>query len=622
MKINEIKDPRFLKNLSNYELNNLSAEIREFLIDSLSQTGGHLSSNLGVVELTVAMHKVFNSPTDKIVFDVGHQAYTHKILTGRADQFSSLRQYKGLSGFIKRNESDHDVWEAGHSSTSLSGALGLAVARDLNKEDHHVVAVIGDATIGGGMALEALNDIGHLGKKLIIILNDNEMSISKNVGALSSSFAKLRSSKSYFGAKQEVKELITRIPLIGNPIQKGVSGMNDRFKSMILKQFTWFEQLNIKYYGVIDGHDMDSLIKNLELSKEIDGPVLLHVVTKKGKGYKYAEEDQSGSWHGVSPFNIETGKSLKGLPDSHESWSNIISWTVEDLAESDDDICCITPAMSTGSKLEYFRSKYPERFFDCGIAEEHATTFAAGLAVAGKKPFLSIYSTFLQRSYDQLSHDVCRQKLPVVLGIDRAGIVGADGETHQGIYDVSFTQHLPNMTITMPKDGFEAQHLMFSAFKYNLPISVRYPRGSTFFKKVDEYQLIQYGTWTKESDGFVNVITYSEHVTKLQAFLSANDVEVSMYNARFIKPFDNEMFDKILSNGKPIVIYEEAAKIGSLGSELITYANSKGYNQTIEHIAIKDEFVQHGDVLSILKDLEMSYEDVLAKVKELENGKN
>ena len=621
MDINNIKDPKFLKELNTIQLNTLCTQIRDFLIDSLSKTGGHLSSNLGVVELTVAIHTIFNSPIDKILFDVGHQSYTHKILTGRANQFSNLRKYQGISGFIKRNESEHDVWEAGHSSTSLSGALGMAVSRDLNNEKHNVIAVIGDATIGGGMALEALNDIGHLGKNLIIILNDNEMSISKNVGALSNSFSNLRSSKGYLDTKRGVREFVKKIPLIGEPIQKGVSDLNDNFKSLMFNSFTFFDQLNIHYYGVIDGHNMNSLLKNLELAKEIEGPVLLHVITNKGKGYKYSEEDIEGIWHGVGPFNRETGEFLKKVPSTHESWSNIISWTVEDLAEMDSDICAITPAMGNGSKLQYFQSKYPERFFDVGIAEEHATTFAAGLALEGKKPFLSIYSTFLQRSYDQLNHDVCRQNLPVVIGVDRAGIVGADGETHQGLFDVAFTQHIPNMTITMPKDGFEAQHLMYSAFEYNLPISVRYPRGSTLFSKVKEYQLLDYGTWTKESEGDINIITYSEHVVKLKEYLCENQITVSMYNARFIKPFDTNMFEEILNSNKPILIYEESSKIGSLGSTLISYANDYGYNKKIYHMAIKDEFIQHGDVNSLLKECQLAYEDVLALIKEIKNDK-
>ncbi len=622
MNINDIKNPSFLKDLDTKQLYSLSDDIRDFLINSLSKTGGHLSSNLGVVELTIAIHKVFDSPKDKIVFDVGHQAYTHKILTGRANDFKTLRTYKGLSGFIKRCESEHDVWEAGHSSTSLSGALGMAVSRDLNKEDSHVIALIGDATIGGGMALEALNDIGHLGKNLIIILNDNEMSISRNVGALSKSFAKLRTSKGYFGTKKGIKEFTKKIPVIGNPIQKGISNFNDTFKSMILRNFTFFEQLGIQYYGVLDGHDISSLVKSLEVAKKIDGPVLLHVVTNKGKGYKYAEDDVSGSWHGVSAFDIESGKTLKEVTTNHESWSNIISWTVEDIAEKDSEICCITPAMGTGSKLEYFESKYPERFFDCGIAEEHATTFAAGLAISGKKPFLSIYSTFLQRSYDQLNHDICRQNLGVVLGVDRAGIVGADGETHQGVFDIAFTQHLPNMVITMPKDGFEAQNLIYSAFAYNKPVSVRYPRGTTLFEKVKEYQLIKFGSWTKLSEGDINIITYSSHADSLKAFLELHNINASVYNARFIKPFDKKMYQEILNSGKSILIYEEASKIGSLGSELIAYANEYGYSKKIHHMAIKDQFVQHGSVDELLKEQGLSYDDVLVKVKEILNGKN
>src|SRR5690625_4847288 len=467
MNLFQIENPKFLKNLDTEELKSLSQDIRDFLIESCAVTGGHIGANLGVVELSIAMHKHFNSPEDKFLFDVGHQAYIHKILTGRISQFDTLRQYKGLCGFPKTRESEHDVWEAGHSSTSLSAAMGMAKARDIKGEDYHVVPVIGDGALTGGMALEALNHIGSDKTDMTIILNDNEMSIAPNVGALHNMLGRIRTNSKYNRFKYDIEDAIQKMPQVGARLRDVADRVKDSLKYLVVEGI-FFEELGIKYIGPVDGHDFEDLEQAIESAKDYKGPVIVHVITKKGKGYHPAEDDQLGTWHGLGPYKIDTGEVLGRKKTV--SWSEFMSNSVLDKAYDDKRIVAITPAMPVGSKLTKFQKELPDRFFDVGIAEQHAVTMAAGLASNGMRPYLAIYSTFLQRGYDQLLHDVDRQNLNVFIGIDRSGLVGADGETHQGVFDISFITPLPNMTLMMPRDEFEAARMIDLAFEHEGPV--------------------------------------------------------------------------------------------------------------------------------------------------------
>ena len=486
MDLENIKDPSFLKDLSIKELELLSDDIRQFLIQNLSVTGGHIGPNLGVVELTIALHKSFDSPHDKILWDVGHQSYVHKILTGRAGEFDSLRQYKGLSGFPKMAESEHDVWETGHSSTSLSAAMGMAIARDLKKDNSSIIPVIGDGALTGGMALEALNHIGDEKKNMIVILNDNEMSIAPNVGALHGVLGRLRTAGKYQWAKDELEYLMKKIPAVGGKLASTAERIKDSLKYLLVSGI-FFEEMGFTYLGPVDGHNYEDLLEQISYAKKTEGPILLHVITKKGKGYKPAENDRIGNWHGTGPYKIDTGDFIKPV-DTPPAWSKLVSETVRKLAREDERIVAITPAMPVGSKLEGFKSEFPDRMYDVGIAEQHAATVSAGLATQKMKPYLAIYSTFLQRAYDQVVHDICRQNLNVFIGIDRAGLVGADGETHHGIYDIAFLRHLPNMVLMMPKDENEGQHMVNTALKYDDgPIAMRFPRGNGLGVSLDEH---------------------------------------------------------------------------------------------------------------------------------------
>ncbi|MCY8098422.1 1-deoxy-D-xylulose-5-phosphate synthase, partial [Bacillus atrophaeus] len=495
MDLLSIQDPSFLKNMTNDELEKLSDDIRRFLITSLSASGGHIGPNLGVVELTIALHKEFDSPKDKFLWDVGHQSYVHKLLTGRGKEFETLRQYKGLCGFPKRSESEHDVWETGHSSTSLSGAMGMAAARDIKGSDEYIIPIIGDGALTGGMALEALNHIGHEKKDMIVILNDNEMSIAPNVGAIHSMLGRLRTAGKYQWVKDELEYMFKRIPAVGGKLAATAERIKDSLKYMLVSGM-FFEELGFTYLGPVDGHSYTELFENLQYAKKTKGPVLLHVITKKGKGYKPAETDTVGTWHGTGPYKINTGDFLKPKAAA-PSWSGLVSGTVQELARNDERIVAITPAMPVGSKLEGFAKEFPERMFDVGIAEQHAATMAAAMALQGMKPFLAIYSTFLQRAYDQVVHDICRQNANVFIGIDRAGLVGADGETHQGVFDIAFMRHIPNIVLMMPKDENEGRHMVQTAISYDDgPIAMRFPRGNGLGVKMDEkLQTIPIGSW-------------------------------------------------------------------------------------------------------------------------------
>lgn len=581
-----------MKRLDIQELKALAADIRAFLITSTSKSGGHIGPNLGVVELTIALHYSFNSPKDKFIWDVGHQSYVHKILTGRANQFGTLREHGGLDGFPKRKESIHDVFETGHSSTSLSAAAGMVIARDIKKEDFYVIPIIGDGALTGGMALEALNHIGDMGKDMIVILNDNDMSIAPNVGAIHNILGKLRTSDT---SKQT---------------KTNVDG-------------AFFEELGFMYLGPIDGHDIEEVITNLELAKRAKGPVLLHIVTKKGKGYQPAELDSRGTWHGTGPYKVETGSFIKPAKRA-ASWSSVISNELIRLAEMDERIVAITPAMPVGSKLEKFAKAFPERFFDVGIAEQHATTMAAGLATQGMKPFLAIYSTFLQRAYDQLVHDVCRQKLNVVIGIDRAGLVGADGETHQGIFDISFLNSIPNMTISMPKDEVEARQLMDTAFSYNDgPFAIRYPRGeATGVQVVESNTLIPIGQWQTIIQPLDAVILTFGPTIEL-ALKAAEQLEIEGYrvgviNARYIKPLDEALLHQILKQKIPILTVEESLLKGGFGASVLEFIEANNYRDVIMHrIGLPDEFISHGSVSIILESFGISTTGLVLKIKEM-----
>ncbi|MGM0842112.1 MAG: 1-deoxy-D-xylulose-5-phosphate synthase [Bacillota bacterium] len=619
MDLLSIKEPSFLKNMSNEQLEELSQEIRHFLIKNLSKTGGHIGPNLGVVELTVALHKHFSSPKDKILWDVGHQSYVHKILTGRACQFDTLRQYKGLCGFPKRNESDHDVWETGHSSTSLSAAMGMAIARDVKKEDSFIIPVIGDGALTGGMALEALNHIGHEKKDMIVVLNDNEMSIAPNVGALHSVLGRLRTAGKYNWVKDEMEYILKRIPAVGGKLASTAERVKDSLKYLFVSGM-FFEELGFTYLGPIDGHDYNDLSENIQYAKKTKGPVLLHVITKKGKGFHPAESDKQGTWHGTGPYKIDTGDLIKPI-NAPPSWSGLVSETVRKIAREDERIVAITPAMPVGSKLLGFAEEFPDRMFDVGIAEQHATTVAAGLATQDMKPFLAIYSTFLQRAYDQVVHDICRQNLNVFIGIDRAGLVGADGETHQGVFDIAFLRHLPNMVIMMPKDENEGQHLVNTALQYNDgPIALRYPRGNGYGVPMDsELKTIPIGTWEVLKQGTdAAILTFGTTIP--MAMEAADELEkqglsVRVVNARFIKPMDETMLKSILGEEMPILTIEEAVLQGGFGSGVLEFAQEQGYhNAVIDRIGIPDYFIEHGSVKELLNEIGMTKENVVDRI--------
>lgn len=608
--------------MSNAELEELSADIRTFLIESLANSGGHIGPNLGVVELTVALHKVFDSPKDKFLWDVGHQSYVHKLLTGRGAEFDTLRQYKGLCGFPKRNESEHDVWETGHSSTSLSGAMGMAAARDIKGTDEYILPIIGDGALTGGMALEALNHIGDEKKDMIVILNDNEMSIAPNVGAIHTMLGRLRTAGKYQWVKDELEYLFKRIPAVGGKLAATAERIKDSLKYLLVSGM-FFEEMGFTYLGPVDGHSYEDLFENLEYAKKTKGPVLLHVITKKGKGYKPAESDKIGTWHGTGPYKIDTGDFVKPTAAA-PSWSGLVSETVRKLAREDERIVAITPAMPVGSKLEGFAKEFPERMFDVGIAEQHAATMAAGLATQDMKPFLAIYSTFLQRAYDQVLHDICRQNLNVFIGIDRAGLVGADGETHQGVFDIAFMRHMPNMVLMMPKDENEGQHMVNTAIQYDDgPIAMRFPRGNGLGVKMDEQlKTIPIGSWEVLRPG-KDAVILTFGITIKMALQAAEELQkegksIRVVNARFIKPLDEGMLNEILSEGLPILTIEEAVLQGGFGSSVLEYIHDKKASHIkVERMGIPDEFIEHGSVDALLEEIGLTKTQVAETLRDL-----
>lgn len=601
------------------QLKELSSDIRHFLIENLSKTGGHIGPNLGVVELTIALHKCFDSPKDKFIWDVGHQSYVHKILTGRADQFSTLRQYQGLSGFPKMCESEHDVWETGHSSTSLSAAMGMAIARDLKGEKSFIVPIIGDGALTGGMALEALNHIGHEKKDLLVVLNDNEMSIAPNVGALHNILGRLRTANKYQWAKDELENLLKKIPAVGGKLAATAERLKDSMKYFLVSGM-FFEELGFTYLGPVDGHNYEALFEQLQYAKKTKGPILLHVITKKGKGYKPAENDTIGTWHGTGQYKIETGDLIKPV-NAPPAWSKLVSDTVLKLAKKDERIVAITPAMPVGSKLEKFAEEFPNRMYDVGIAEQHAATVAAGLATQDMKPFLAIYSTFLQRAYDQVVHDICRQNLNVFIGIDRAGLVGADGETHQGVFDIAFLRHIPNMVLMMPKDENEGQHMVNTAIKYNDgPIAMRFPRGNGYGVPMDEaLRTIPIGTWETLREGKdAAILTFGTTIPMaLEAanLLQKQGLSIKVINARFIKPLDEKMLKELLETNMPILTIEEAVLQGGFGSAVLEFAHSQKFTNVIDCMGIPDKFIEHGSVNELLREIGLTKEEVVKRIQ-------
>ncbi len=594
MDLLKIESPEFLKAMNDRELVELASTIRAFLIDSISKTGGHFSSNLGIVELTIAIHKVFDSPKDKLIFDVGHQSYVHKILTGRAKNFPSLRKYEGLSGFLKRSESVHDVWEAGHSSTALSALAGFEIARVMNHESHKVVAIVGDGSLNSGLSFEAMNYLGHQPNLApIIILNDNEMSISKNVGTFAKLLNSMRANKTYIKASKTGRKFPYFLRDFKNRVGSMLRGL--------AKNMTIFDEMGFKYYGPIDGHNIPKLIKYLTMVKNLNQPTVLHVITKKGKGYELAEKDVNGSWHGVKPFNPETGEPLVKKTENTHSWSNIISDYLIRKADSDPNFRVIVPAMISGSELIEFQKRHPEQLMDVGICESFAVCFSGALALSDKPVFVPIYSSFLQRAYDQMSHDICRQNLDVVFGIDRAGIVGDDGDTHQGIYDIAYLRHLPNMTIAQPKDPIEAYQLLDLAFTKGMgPFAIRYSNQSCDFEYQNEYHYepIQKGTWTQlTQNGKINLITYGDNVRRMEQLLKSSQLPINLFNARFIKPLDESLLTNIAKSGLKTFVLEDVTMIGGLGSAILEYLHETHIpSDAFSILGLPDLYIEQGKI--------------------------
>lgn len=620
MEIKKIENPRFLKQLNIDELNQLSQDIRDFLIENISKTGGHFSSNLGIVELTVALHYVFDSPKDKFLFDVGHQAYVHKILTGRAPMFNKLKKYGGMCGFQNRHESIHDPWEAGHSSTTISGATGLAIARDLKKENFEVISIIGDAALMSGESLEALNFLGGIDTKVIVILNDNNMSISRNVGGLSNFLSDVRMSYKYNQAKSNYTEILSQ-SAFGQKIFDVTKRVKDKVKRKILLD-TPFSQFDLDYIGPVDGHNIEELIRALETVKNLDHSVVLHVLTKKGKGYEPAEKDCSGVYHSVGAFDIVKG--IQPVLDKEKkSWSQSVSDHVEYLMNKHDDICVITPAMITGSCLQKIFKNYPDRSFDVGIAEEHAMTFAAGLSQGKEFPFLSVYSSFFQRAYDQLNHDIARMNLPCLIGIDRAGLVGGDGATHHGVFDIGLIAPIPGVIIMAPKDEEEAQKMINTAYQNkDHPYVMRYSKNKVIDTHQHTDETIKVGQWEliKEmEDATINVVTYGDNVRAVLKMAETDHLPINIINARFIKPIDKDMLERM--SDKPIIVYETDLMNGSLGSIMSLYYEKNHINVDMSFIGIDDHYVTFGDNESLYKQEHISLNDLKNKIEEIEHEK-
>ncbi|MCB6493272.1 MAG: 1-deoxy-D-xylulose-5-phosphate synthase [Coprococcus sp.] len=609
-RINEAND---IKKIEPEAYDALASEIRSFIIESVSEHGGHLASNLGVVELTMALHLCMDFPNDKLIWDVGHQAYTHKLLTGRKEDFSGLRTFGGMSGFPKHKESPCDAFDTGHSSTSISAALGYARARDLKGEDRTVVAVIGDGSLTGGMAYEALNNVSHLKSNMIIVLNDNKMSISENVGGLSKHLTALRTRESYMDFKMDVEKKLKQIPHVGDSVARSVKKSKDSIRQLFVKG-GFFEDFGIKYIGPIDGHDIKEMVRVLNALKRLNEPVVMHVVTQKGRGYVPAEKNPS-AFHGVGSFDIATGESLasKSL-----TYTSVFSKTICRLGKAHPDVVTICAAMPDGTGLTAFKKHFPDRFFDVGIAEQHAVTFAAGLAAGGMHPFVAVYSSFLQRAYDQIVHDVCIQNLPVVFCVDRAGLVGADGETHQGIFDLSYLSMIPNMTVCAPKNKYELYDMLYFAYQYHGPIAIRYPRGSAYEGFKNMRPPIEYGKselmFEGEKIALVAVGSMVQTAVQVREKLLDKGINATVVNARFVCPLDTECLDRLSRDHQWIVTMEENVLKGGFGEACGDYLLAKHEDVRLIHVGVPDVYVEHGGVDQLKKTLHMDADSIVERI--------
>lgn len=613
--IEQIKNPDFLKELNNAELYELAQKMREFILEKVSQNGGHLSSNLGIVDLTIAMLKVFDANKDIIIFDVGHQSYPYKILTGRAKDFDTLRQNHGLSGFQSMKESSYDHYEAGHSSTSISAGLGFALARDYNHEDYEVISVIGDGSISNGLAYEALNHIGDLKTKQIIILNDNQMSISQNVGAMHNFLDSIRAGRNYQEVKKNTKKVLS-VTKFGKLFANGLDHIKEGLKKLYLRKASIFDDLGIEYYGPINGHDYEELIKYLTIAKNETKPVILHVITQKGKGYSYAEQDHEGKYHGIGRFDLTTGQPLNS---SHlPSFSEIVSTYVYNFARKDTKIICITPGMCYGSKLQTIAEKLPKQYIDVGIAEEHALILANALAIQKMKPIVFIYSSFLQRGYDQIVHDIARMNSHVILCIDRAGIIPGDGVSHQGIYDIPMLMSIPNMVICCPSNAKDANDLIYTALNYHGPIAIRYPKINLKYD-YSKAQKLKIGAWENLKEGNMGtIISYGDFLNNaliIAQELAKDGIMLKVVNAKFIKPFDQEMFKEIVQEGKNIFVYEESTLIGSLGSILASAIQKYQTPAKLYMYGIQDEFLAHATREELIAQQNLNVQSITQAIK-------
>ena len=615
MILEQIKGPEDLKGLSQKELDALAQEIRSFLIEKISHTGGHLASNLGVVELTMAIFLSFHLPEDKIIWDVGHQSYTHKILSGRMGEFDELRQYGGLSGFPKRKESPYDSFDTGHSSTSISAGLGIAQARDILGEGYKVAAIIGDGALTGGMAYEALNNAARMKKNFIIILNDNKMSISENVGGMSRYLNGLRTGSGYNDLKKNVADAPERMPVVGAPLIDKIKRTKNSIKQLFIPGML-FENMGITYLGPVDGHNIQDLCKVLKEAQKLDHSVLVHVLTKKGKGYGPAEKNPS-RFHGVEPFDVATGRPLK--EKTYPSYTQVFSKKICQLAREHKELVAVTAAMPDGTGLSAFAKEFPGRFFDVGIAEAHAVTSAAGMAAAGLRPVVAVYSSFLQRGYDQILHDVCIQNLPVIFAIDRAGLVGSDGETHQGIFDYSYLTSIPNMSVVAPKNLWELRAMLDFAMDYKGPLAIRYPRGQAYRGLKEFAKPISYGKgemlWEEEGIALLAVgsmVSTAEHIREK---LAARGIPCSVANGRFVKPFDRELADRLIRKHSRIVTLEENVLQGGFGLQVTAYIHEKAPQIRVLNIALPDAYVEHGNVSVLREGLGIDSDSIIRRME-------
>lgn len=618
--LGKIASPDDVKLLDSAERRILADEIRAAIIDTVSRTGGHLASNLGAVELAIALHVAFDSPSDKLIWDVSHQSYAHKLLTGRQSAFATLRQGGGISGFTRRDESEHDPFGAGHASTSISAALGMAKARDLKGGKEHVVAIIGDGALTGGLAYEGLNNAAQLKTDVIVVLNDNRMSIAENVGGLALHLSKLRMKPFYHKVEQRAKEVVQRIPA-GRTIARTAEGISHGVVRLLGSETgVLFEELGFTYLGPIDGHNVDLMVEVFESAKQLKGPLLIHVVTQKGKGYEHAEND-ARQFHGISSFDIADGSIERS--NGNTTYTRAFAETLIELAEQDQSIVAITAAMPDGTGLAKFAERFPDRFFDVGIAEEHAVTFAAGLAAGGLRPVVALYSTFLQRGYDQIIHDVCLQNLPVVFAIDRAGLVGEDGPTHHGAFDLSFLRHIPHLVVAAPKDTIELRDLLATAVKHDGPMAIRYPRGggpSPFERTIPTVHSIGEGERIIDGGDAEIIAVGSTVYPSLEAadILAAEGISVGVVNARFVKPLDERLLTAAFENHVPVVIVEDNALMGGFGSAVLELASSKGFGlQRVLRIGIPDRYIEHDTPDSLRERLGMNSSGIAQAVRRL-----